>query len=115
MQNDMRLGDQVLFYHSNAEPSAIVGLVEVSGPAVADPTATSHKSLYFDPKATKEKPIWACVKVRFKMKFDRPLPLADLKKEKALKDMVLLQKGSRLSVQPVNASEFKKIIALANP
>ncbi|MGE3974191.1 MAG: EVE domain-containing protein [Bdellovibrionales bacterium] len=114
MQKEMEKGDQILFYHSNASPSAVVGLMEVSGDAVPDPSATSTKSLFFDPKSTKEKPIWYCVKVKFKKKFKNSLSLKGLKKEKTLKNMVLLQKGSRLSVQPVTKGEFETICKLAD-
>jgi predicted RNA-binding protein with PUA-like domain len=113
MQKDMQKGDLAFFYHSNAVPSAIAGLVEISGAAVADPSALNTKSPFFDPKATKEKPIWYCVKVKFKKKFKKLLSLDDLRTQKKLENMVLLQKGSRLSVQPVSESEFKKICELA--
>jgi predicted RNA-binding protein with PUA-like domain len=109
MLNDMQPGDVVLFYHSNAEPPAVVGLAEVSGPAVPDPTALDPKSEYHDPKASPEKPIWFCVQVRYKKSLPAPLTLSRLKEAKGLEKMALLQKGSRLSVQPVTEREFEII------
>lgn len=113
MMNDMRVGDEVLFYHSNAEPPGIAGVATVSKAAVPDPTAFDKKSEYFEPKATKEKPIWLCVEVKFAKKFKSLIPLEELRNNKKLSKMVLLQKGSRLSVQPVSEAEFKEIFRIA--
>jgi len=113
MMNDMKKGDQVLFYHSNAEPPGIAGLAIVSHEAIPDPSALDKKSEYYEPKATKEKPIWFCVKVRFSKKFARLIPLEELRHEKALAKMSLLKKGQRLSIQPVTKEEFEFICKLA--
>jgi len=103
---DMSVGDEVLFYHSSAEPSGAAGLACVSQKAIPDPTQFDKKSEYFDPKATKEKPIWFCVEVEYVHKFKNLLTLPDLRGEKSLADMLVLKKGSRLSVQPVTEKEF---------
>ena len=109
MSKSMKIGDQVVFYHSNAEPSGIAGLATVCSAAKPDPSQFDKKSEYFDPKATLEKPRWFCVQVQFQNKFPQILALSDLKTEKKLKDMMLLKKGQRLSIQPVSEIEFKTI------
>ena len=103
----MKIGDGVLFYHSSAEPSGVAGIAVISKPAMPDPTQFDKKSEYYDPKATKEKPIWFCTEVKFISKFTNVLPLSEIKSDKKLKDMVVVQKGSRLSVQPVSAEHFE--------
>lgn len=110
MMKDMAIGDSVLFYHSNAEPPGIAGLATVSKLAMPDPTQFDNKSEYFDKKATAQKPIWYCVEVRFQKKFKNIFSLSDIKADKNLKDMVVVQKGSRLSIQPVNEKDFKYIL-----
>ena len=112
MTADMSPGDQVLFYHSNAEPPGIAGLAVVSAKAAPDQTQFDKKSDVFDPKALKEKPRWFCVEVKFVKKFKRFVSLNDVKANKTLAKMVLVQKGSRLSIQPVTATEFELIKTL---
>lgn len=113
MMEAMKPGDKVLFYHSNAEPSGVAGLGEIVRPNQPDPSAIDAKSDYYDPKASKDHPIWFCAEVKFVSKFKHVLPLADLKDVPALKNMALLQKGQRLSVQQVTKSEFQTILKLA--
>lgn len=113
MMKDMQVGDEVLFYHSNAEPPGVAGIAKVSKLAEPDLTQFDKKSEYYDPKATKEKPIWFCVQVAFVEKFPEVLSLADLKTNKNLDGMVLLQKGSRLSVQPVEKKHFDVVKKIA--
>lgn len=109
MMKDMQLGDHVLLYHSNAKPSGVAGLAMVSRKAIPDPTQFDKKSEYFDPKATPEKPIWYCTEVKFVSKFDHFVSLEEIKKDKKLANMMVIQKGSRLSIQPVNKSDFEHI------
>lgn len=109
MMNEMKEGDLAFFYHSNAEPSGIAGLMKITKVALVDKTALDKKSEYHDPKSTIEKPIWFCTEVQFVSKYNKILALTDLKTHSELKDMPLLQKGSRLSVQKVSPSEFKFI------
>ena len=106
MTQEMQIGDQVLFYHSNAEPPGVAGIAEVVGPAVPDPAQFDKKSEYFDPKASPEKPRWFCVKVGFKEKFGGVIPLDQLRHEKTLQDMMVIKNGQRLSIQPVSPKEF---------
>lgn len=108
----MQVGDQGLFYHSNADPPAIVGLVEVVKAAYPDPYALDSQSRYFDDKSTREHPRWYAVDVRFLEKFAEPLPLERLRTIKPLQHMELLRKGSRLSVQPVRPAEWQRILTL---
>ncbi len=109
----MKRGDHCLFYHSNAEPSAVAGVVEVVREAYADPTAWNPKSDYHDPKASPENPVWSMVDVRLVEIFPREIPLEELRGVKALAGMELLRRGSRLSVHPVTATEFRAIRKLA--
>lgn len=112
MIRDMQIGDKVLFYHSNANPSGIAGIAEVSELASADPTQFDKKSEYYDPKSTSTEPRWLCVKVKYVSSFKRLVTLAEIKKEPLLKDMVLLH-NSRLSVQPVTKLEFERSLGLS--
>ena len=110
---EMKVGDSILFYHSEGTPSGIAGVAKVAKAAYADPSQFDKKSDYFDPKATKETPRWFAPDIKFEKKFKALLATPDLRKEKALEKMVLFQRGSRLSVQPVSESEFKHILKLA--
>lgn len=109
MMNDMQVGDEVLFYHSNAEPPGVAGIATISKTAIPDPTQFDKKSEYYDPKATKEKPRWFCAEVKFVNKFNHFVPLDRLKADKKLSNMVVVKKGSRLSIQPVQPSEFEYV------
>ncbi len=109
----MREGDRAIFYHSNADPSAAVGLAEVVREAYPDPTAWDVKSKYFDPKASPSNPIWSMVDVRLLAIFARPLPLEELRGVNALDGLELLRRGSRLSVHPVSPAHFRVIEKLA--
>lgn len=113
MRDEMKPGDLVLFYHSNAEPSGVAGVAKVAGPAVVDPTQFDKKSEYYDAASKPGAPTWLMATVGFVEKFARVVPLAELKAEKALAGMALLQKGQRLSVQPVSKVHFAKVLALA--
>ncbi len=106
MTREMRDGDLVLFYHSNAVPSGVAGLAVVVGPAQVDPSQFDRKSPYFDAKATPEKPIWFCVQIKYKKKFKRFISLTELRKNPTFGGMRLLEKGSRLSIQPVAQEHF---------
>ena len=109
----MKVGDQVLFYHSNADPPSVVGIAEVAREAYPDHTAFDPKDKHYDPKSTPTSPIWDMVDIRLVQIFQTPLSLDRLRQEPALKRMELLRKGSRLSVQPVTPAEWKIILALA--
>ena len=114
LRDQMKLGDRVLIYHSSTEPTAVVGTARVVKDGYPDHTAWDKKSPHYDPDSTKENPRWYMVDIQLEQIFARPLTLAELKKIPALKQMELLRKGSRLSVQPVRKEEFDAIAKLAN-
>jgi predicted RNA-binding protein with PUA-like domain len=112
MRDDMKVGDGVLFYASNAEPSGVTGVAEIAREAYPDPYAFEKGHHYYDPKSDPANPTWYMVDIRFVEKFPEIIPLAALKEAKGLKDMVVVQKGSRLSVQPVTKKEFEIVLKL---
>lgn len=107
MTQEMAEGDLVLFYHSNAEPTGVAGIAQVSAAAQPDKTQFDKKSEYYDEKATKEKPTWFCVQVQFAQKFPQVVSLQDLRENKSLAEMLVLKKGQRLSIQPVDKKHFE--------
>ena len=109
MRDGMKVGDPILFYHSSVVPPGIAGLAEVASEPFPDPTAFDKKSPYFDPKSGTHGTTWMCVNVRYVQTFPRLLPLEEIRGIPGLGGMVLLKPGSRLSVQPVTAQEFRKI------
>ncbi len=110
MRDKMKAGDLVFYYHSNAEPAGIAGIAKVASKPYLDPTAFDKNDVHYDPKSKKENPSWYLVDVAFVRKFKEFLSLEDLKQIPELKDMLLLQKGSRLSVQPVSVKHWKFIL-----
>jgi predicted RNA-binding protein with PUA-like domain len=110
MMNSMQKGDRFLFYHSNAEPTAIVGQGEIFRTSMPDTTALDKNSDYYDAKASTDHPIWFCAEVGFIEKFSHPFELSEIRQTKELSDMPLLRPGQRLSIQPVSAAEFKFIL-----
>jgi len=112
MTKEMSVGDEVIFYHSNADPAAAVGVMVISGAAEPDPTQFDSGDSHYDPKATPADPIWFGVRVKFKSKFARAVSLQEMRGHKDLEKMVLLKKGSRLSIQPVTEKEFKVVSEL---
>lgn len=112
MMKDMRVGDLVLFYHSNAKPSGVAGLAVITAPARPDASAWDKSSPYFDEKSTSDRPRWYCVEVGYKSDLPAFVSLERIKNEAPLKKMVLLH-NSRLSVQPVTEKEFQHICKVA--
>jgi len=110
----MKEGDLAIFYHSNAEPSAVAGVVEVVREAYPDASAWDPRSEYHDPKASPENPVWSMVDVKLVEIFSREVPLDELRGVKSLAGMELLRRGSRLSVHPVTPAEFRTIQSLAS-
>ena len=113
MRDQMHVGDEVLYYHSNAEPPHVAGRAVVAREAYPDHTAWDPKSDHFDPKASPDNPIWQMVDIRLLEIFARPLALEELRSVPALKQMELLRRGSRLSVQPVTPAEYAAVCRLA--
>jgi predicted RNA-binding protein with PUA-like domain len=112
LRDDAGRGDGVLFYASNSDPSGVVGVAEVSRAAYPDPFAFQKGHGYFDPKSDPANPTWYAVDIRFVERFPAIVSLARLRETKGLENMVVLQKGSRLSVQPVQKAEFEKVVKL---
>jgi len=110
MRDEMRAGDRVLFYHSSVLPPAVVGTAKVVREAYPDHTAWDPDNEHFDPRSTPENPVWVMVDIQFESEFPVPVTLPELRSIPQLKDMVLLRKGSRLSVQPVTPREFASIL-----
>jgi predicted RNA-binding protein with PUA-like domain len=111
---EMEIGDQVFFYHSSTDRPCIVGVAEVVKKAYPDHTALDPNHHHYDPKATPSNPIWEMVDIKLVSKFVQPITLDDLRHVAGLEKMELLRKGSRLSVQPVSAEEWKIVIKLAD-
>ena len=111
MRDEMRLGDQAFFYHSSCEVPRIAGIVEVARPAYPDATQFDYKSKYYDAKSTRDKPRWFNVDVRL-VKKTRLLPLSELRDYPQLAKMLLLQRGNRLSITPVDPAEWKFIMSI---
>jgi predicted RNA-binding protein with PUA-like domain len=112
MRDDIKTGDGVLFYHSNSSPLAIVGTARVVREAYPDVTALDYKSVHYDPKSTSENSIWVMVDIQYEMEFAIPVTLQNVKRNPELQDMILVQRGSRLSVQPVTGKQWSEIIQM---
>jgi len=113
LRDDMQAGDLVFFYHSNATPPGIVGIMEIVKTGYPDDSAWDKKSHYFDAKSSIEKPLWYQVDVRFVKKFKTIISLDDIKKNPQLSTMLIVRKGNRLSITPVSAKEWKIITSMA--
>lgn len=113
MRDSMNPGDAVLFYHSQTGAPAVVGVAEVVSSSYPDPTQFDPDSRYFDPKASVGAPRWFLVDIRAVQPLERPVTLAELREVPELQDMNLLQRGNRLSIQPVREAEFVRILQLA--
>lgn len=112
MRDEMQVGDEAFFYHSNCDIPGIVGIVTIVKSAYPDHFALKKNSPYYDPKSTAENPRWYMVDVKLKQKFDAVIPLHALKENAALTKMPLVQKGNRLSILPVTASEWRAILKM---
>lgn len=110
MRDSMKKGDLAFFYHSNADPSGCAGIMEICSDVKADETQFDKKSKYYDPKATKDKPRWFLREVKYKKKLKRLVSIGETREIKACKGMPLLQKGQRLSIQPVTKKQWDAIV-----
>jgi predicted RNA-binding protein with PUA-like domain len=113
LRDEIRLGDGVLFYHSRVQPPAVVALARVVRAGYPDPTQFDRRSRYHDPAAERSDPRWYAVDIRLDSELQRPVTLPEMRATAGLEEMVLLRKGSRLSVQPVTAGEWKIVLRLA--
>ena len=112
MRDEMKVGDGVLFYASNADPSGVTGLAEIAREGYPDPFAFEEGHKYYDEKSDPENPTWYMVEIRHVETFPEIVPLDVLKAARGLQDMMVVQKGSRLSVQPVTKKEFDVVVKL---
>jgi predicted RNA-binding protein with PUA-like domain len=112
MRDDMRVGDEILFYHSNAQPMGIYGVAKVVREAYPDHTAFDPSDQHYDPKSDPANPTWMMVDVSYVGTFNEPITLATLKQTPKLKKMLVIQRGSRLSVQPVTPEEWHIVMRL---
>ena len=111
----MAIGDKVFFYHSNCKPPGIVGFMEVVELKIVDPTQFQKESVYYDPKSSPEKPKWDCVKVKYLFKTDKFLSLPELKFLFNEEELLLVKKGNRLSIIPVEVKIAKLILEKIKP
>ena len=113
MWKEMSPGDAVLFYHSNCKPPHVAGVAEVASEAYPDHTAWDESSKYYDPKSPEDNPRWYMVDVRAQRKLEAPVALPELKENPALSEMKVIQRGQRLSIQPVTKAEFDEVLRMA--
>ena len=109
----MQVGDPILFYHSSCKVPGVYGLAKVASKPYADPTQFVKDGHYYEPRATREKPVWFLVDVAFVKEFKEPITLTDIRDNAKLKSMMILQPGSRLSVTPVDMTHYEIITGLA--
>jgi predicted RNA-binding protein with PUA-like domain len=109
----MSVGDQAFFYHSSCDEPGIVGIIEIVRAAYPDPSAFDHNSPYYDPKSSPERPRWDMVDVRLLHRLQRLIPLGEIKRNRRLAAMHLVQRGNRLSVMPVTAAQWQAILKIA--
>lgn len=114
LRDGMRLNDGVLFYHSRTKPLAIMGVCHVTRTAYPDPTQFDPKSKYYDPKSSPERPRWYAVDITCSQTFAPAVTREHLQNCPDLDDMMLLQRGSRLSVQPVTAAQWRRILKMSS-
>lgn len=109
LRDEIKKGDEVFFYHSSSKPTGIAGICTIVKSGYPDHTALDPKEMHYDPKATKDNPIWYMVDVKFKKKFKEIVTIQELKQIPGLEGMVVNQRGSRLSIQPVTKEEWQII------
>jgi len=114
LRDQMEEGDRVLIYHSSADPPAVAGLAEVVRAGYPDPTQFDPKDDHYDPESTPTAPRWYQVDVKAVRKLPRPVSLEEIRRTKALAKMPLVQRGQRLSVQPVGAEEYELIVRMGS-
>jgi predicted RNA-binding protein with PUA-like domain len=112
MRDEMRIGDEIFFYHSNCKEPAIVGIAKVASKPYPDPTQFDPESKYYDPKSKQDDPRWCLVDVKYVRKLARPITLAELKATPGLDGLILTRRGNRLSIMPVSAEHWDLILTL---
>lgn len=112
IRDEMKVGDKVIFYHSNSEPPSAVGICEIVKEAYPDFTAFDPDNPHYDPKSKKDSPTWFMVDIKFVKKFSHFVSINEMRENKKLQNMKLLQRGNRLSVMPLSKDEFNEIIKM---
>lgn len=114
LRDEVKLNDRVFVYHSSCKLIGIAGIARVIKTAYADPSQFDKNSIYFDAASTREKPRWIAVDVVHAQTFERVIPLMELRENAALAELALVRRGSRLSVMPVTAAQWKAIVAMSS-
>lgn len=112
IRDSMKVGDEVFIYHSRVDPPAVVGIGRVASPAYPDPKQFNPDAKYYDSKSDPANPRWMLVEIAYVAHLPRPVSLAELKQAPGLEEMMVTRKGSRLSIQPVSASEWQIVCQL---
>jgi predicted RNA-binding protein with PUA-like domain len=112
MRDEMRIGDEIFFYHSNCKEPAVVGISRVASEPYPDPTQFDPDDKYYDPKSDQDDPRWILVDVEFVRKLGRPVTLAEIKAHPGLDDMILTRRGNRLSIMPISKEHWEIILGL---
>ena len=112
MRDEMKVGDGVLFYHSSAKPTAVMGTATVVKEAYPDSTAWETGAKYYDPKSNPDDPTWLMVDILADQEFNRPVTLQEIKQNPKLQGMMVVKRGVRISIQPVSKEDWDEIIAL---
>jgi len=114
LRDDIAVGDGILFYHSSAEPPGVAGTARVVRAGYPDPTQFDPRDAHFDRDSSRDDPRWYAVDIQFEAKFAREVTLPELRGARPLAEMMLLRRGSRLSVQPVTTGEWKQIVKMGS-
>jgi predicted RNA-binding protein with PUA-like domain len=112
MRDDMAIGDHVFFYHSSCKEPGVVGLMTIASKPYPDSTQFDPDDKHYDPKSDPDDPRWCLVDVQFVKKLERTITLADIKAHPGLDDMILVRKGNRLSIMPINEDHWNIILSL---
>jgi len=112
MRDDMKIGDEIFFYHSSCDEPGIVGIARVASEHYPDPTQFDKRSKYYDPKSNRDDPRWCLVDVEFVRRMRRNITLRELKEARGLDGLILTRKGNRLSIMPVAGEHWKRILDL---
>jgi predicted RNA-binding protein with PUA-like domain len=110
MRDQMAHGDLAFFYHSNALPSGVAGVMRIKGEVKPDETQFDKKSKYFEARATKEKPVWMLREVEFVEELPRVVSIQEIRKISGCQKMIILRPGNRLSITPVEKKEWDAIL-----
>ncbi len=114
MRDEMKVGDKVLFYHSSAKPTAVVGTARIVKEAYPDSTAWDPNDKHYDPKSSPGETVWMVVEIQAEAPLPKPVTLVDVKANPKLKDMLLIRKGQRLSIQPMTKDEYDEIVTMGS-